>query len=91
MSTPSAALVPHPMVVEKPMEGGAILMNMASGECFELNAVGRAVWERLKAAEPVDEIVRALAAAYAIPVEQAAADVRRLVDELLGHGILAAR
>lgn len=81
-------LVPDPLVVLQKMETGAILMNTASGECFELNPIGTEVWTRLTGGERLEAIVQAIAAAYAAEPSAVKLDVDALIADLARHGLL---
>ena len=81
----------NPSVVLQPMEGNAILMNKATGDCFELNRVGVEVWRRLGKGDLPEGIVSALANLYGIPVETVSSDIRDLLAQLSRHGLLESR
>ena len=70
------------------IDGEAIIMNVQSGVYYSTDGVGALIWTQLEAGASVDEIIAAVVAAYAVPPEQARADVERLARELLGHGIV---
>ena len=70
------------------IDGEAIIMNVRSGVYYSTDGVGALIWTQLEAGASVDEIIAAVVAAYAVPPEQARADVERLAGELLGHGIV---
>jgi hypothetical protein len=82
-----------PLIVAQKMAKGAVLMNTANGECFELNVVGAAVWEHLGQGAPLPVLVETIADHYGVDRETVAADVLRLIDDLARQGIvmLAAR
>jgi hypothetical protein len=84
-------LVPNPLVRAEKMTAGAILLDTASGECFELNSVGAIVWARIESGCSFDEIVEGLTRQYGVPPDLASADVEGLVDSLLKLGVVRAR
>jgi hypothetical protein len=47
--SPDARLVPRPDVAAREIEDGAVLVNMGSGACFELNRIGFEIWKALGA------------------------------------------
>jgi hypothetical protein len=79
-----------PTVVATAMPDGAVLIDSATGECFELNRVGARVWERLQRGEDLVAIVDALAAEYALERSRVSTDVTNLVESLARHGIVVA-
>jgi|SRR5450432_2683245 len=42
-----ARLVPRPNVAAREINDGAVLVNMGSGACFELNRIGFEIWKLL--------------------------------------------
>jgi hypothetical protein len=85
-----ARLVPRPNVAARDINDGAVLVNMGSGACFELNRIGFEIWKLLGPGTTVADICRALAGRYAVGPEVLAADVRSLVDALVGAGLVEA-
>jgi Coenzyme PQQ synthesis protein D (PqqD) len=81
-------LVPNPLVLAEKMPSGAILLDTASGECFELNSVGAMVWNRIEHGCSFDEISEAVAVQYGVPPDRAGADVEGLVNSLLSLGVV---
>jgi Coenzyme PQQ synthesis protein D (PqqD) len=67
--------------------GEAVIINLATGTYFSLEAVGAEVWTLFGAGGTVADVAAAVAARYDVPREQAATDVARfaaaLVDERL--------
>lgn len=81
-------LVANPMVLARELPDGAVLINSETGDCFELNRVGREIWEHVTRGESFDRIVETLADRYAIDQGVLSADVASLVDNLARNGIL---
>lgn len=93
MDTPSSAFsdfadayAPAPGIVVTDLGDELILLDPTRGEMFSLNATGRCVWGALGGG--LDAAVRALVDAFDIAAEQAAADARALVEDLVGAGLL---
>lgn len=59
----------------------AVLVNVASGTSVALNGTGTFIWQRL-ASESENEIARAMADEFGVPVEQALCDVNEFVELL---------
>jgi hypothetical protein len=77
-------------VVYREIEGEAVLLDLASGRYFGLNAVGTRVWAVLAGGGRVDDAVAAIAEEFDASETQIAADVRALVDTLVARGLLLA-
>ncbi len=80
----------NPTVVAQAMPDGAVLIDSATGECFELNRMGARVWERLSRGEDLVEIADSLAAESAVDRALISRDVTSLVEDLARHGIVVA-
>ena len=81
-------LVANPNVVVQQTNDGAILMDMASGDCFELNRLGADVWGRLGKGESPAELVANVAASYDVPAAKVESDVQALLQLLTQNGLL---
>ena len=63
-------------------------MDMASGDCFELNRIGAEIWSRLGKGESPSQLVANVAASYGLPAATVESDVRTLLEELTRSGLL---
>jgi Coenzyme PQQ synthesis protein D (PqqD) len=77
-----------PDVVFRDLEGEAVILDLASGRYFGLNAVGTRIWTLLDAGTPVDRIVSTIADEYDADPEQITRDVNALIDELSSRGLI---
>lgn len=68
-------------VLARVLDGEAVLLDLASGEYFGLNAVGTRVWELLAAGKPYGEIRAALIGEFEAP----SATIERDLDELVAR------
>jgi hypothetical protein len=80
---------PRTTVIYKDLPGGAILFCTSTEVYFSLNPIGAKIWKLLP---PVcaneEEVVAQLSAEYPdINLGKISADVRRLLDELVGNGL----
>jgi len=75
-------------VVLQPTETGAVLMDQATGDCFELNHVGAEIWKLLSEGATADAIAAKLSASYDVSQAVAATDVEALVKRLAQHGLV---
>ena len=81
-------LQPNPLISAQRMETGAVLMDAATGDCFELNRVGAEVWEQIARGGDVATMVAGLASRYGVAAEQVSEDVGKLIDQLLARGLV---
>jgi hypothetical protein len=79
-----------PDVVFRDLEGEAVILDLASGRYFGLNAVGTRIWTLLDAGMPLEGIVDTLAGEYDVDAQQIARDVTTLIDELSSRGLIVA-
>lgn len=79
-----------PTVVATRMPDGAVLVDSATGDCFELNRVGARVWDSLERGEDPITIVDSLAAEYSVESSLISTGIAALMEDLARHGILVA-
>jgi Coenzyme PQQ synthesis protein D (PqqD) len=65
-----------------------VILDMASGTYFGLDAIGTRVWQLLSETGSASEIGEQLAREYDVTPREAAADLQRLVEELAANGLL---
>ena len=85
---PTARFRPKPDVLVRELDGEAVLLDLASGHYFGLNATGVRIWALLAAGCDLATICERLAAEYALAPEAIAADVVELVAALEREGLL---
>jgi hypothetical protein len=73
------------------IKDGAILVDVQSGACFELNRVGAEVWEQLASGATEGAICDALAQRHTVERAMLASDVRALLESLVAHRLIDAR
>ena len=84
----SARLVPCRDVAVRAVDDGAVLVNMRSGACFELNRMGFQIWELLAKGASPSSICEALVGRYEVADEVLVADVRALLDTLVQRKLI---
>jgi hypothetical protein len=84
-------VVPHRPLIFQSMESGGILMDSASGNCFELNRLGAEIWRRLEAGESTTQVLAALTTSSTVPPDRIEADLRALLTDLARHELLEPR
>ncbi|MBI1402419.1 MAG: PqqD family peptide modification chaperone [Porphyrobacter sp.] len=76
-------------VVSREVAGEVVLLDLASGEYFGLNAVGGRVWSRLtEAACSIRELSLMIESEFAAPYEQIEQDISALVSDLAEKGLI---
>jgi hypothetical protein len=83
-----AVLVSRTEVVAREVDDGAVLVDMSSGGCFELNRIGFEVWTVLRKRTTIAEICEALTGRYPVTDEVLTSDVSDLVDSLVHAGLV---
>ena len=81
-------LTPNPTVVSQPTKDGAVLLEMTTGDCFELNLVGAEIWAALAKGDLLEDIVAGVADRYRVSPTAVEADARKLIAELRSRGLL---
>jgi hypothetical protein len=77
-----------PDVVFRDLDGEAVILDIASGTYFGLNAVGTRVWRMIEGGRNAAEVVDAIAAEYDADRATIASDVKRLLDELSARNLI---
>lgn len=75
-------------VASKVIDGEAIIINLANGVYYSMDKVGAFVWDRLQSGCTLDDVITAVTGAYAVPREEAEANVRELVEELVQENLV---
>jgi hypothetical protein len=78
----------RPGVMSRQTPEGAVLVDMTSGNCFELNDVGRMLWAELAAARDLASLCESLVATFDVPREIVERDVVALAEELQRAGLV---
>ena len=76
-------------VVFRELDGEAVILNLASGIYFGLDAVATSIWNAVQAGRTLDEIVAVLVEQYEVDVQTLASDVVRFANLLASKGLLA--
>jgi hypothetical protein len=75
-------------VQASPLSPGALLVDMDTGRCFELNRVGAEVWGILQIPATCGEIYAQIVDRYRIGMTQAADEVGKLLGQLLDEKLI---
>ena len=79
---------PHPDVIWRVLDGEAVIVSPHEGHVRVLNQVATTIWMLLDGRRTVGDIQLALSDKYDVAANQAAADVRRFLDDLSSRGLL---
>ena len=71
---------PGDQVLFQDLQGEAVVVNLASGIYYRLNALGGRVWSLILAGHSPQQVVDELVRDYEVSAEQAAHDVHKLLD-----------
>ncbi len=75
-------------VLVRELEGEAVLLDLASGRYFGLNATGRRILELVDGERSLEAICTALSAEFEVAPTELAIDLRELVADLEREGLL---
>jgi hypothetical protein len=81
------AYTTNPDIIETDLGEELVLLDPRTQEMYTLNATGRAVWQAMPAGD-AEAIATIVTAAFAIDHAQATLDVRALLNQLSGAGLL---
>ena len=77
-------------VAAKVIDGEAIIINLANGVYYSMDKVGAFVWDLLQTGHTLEEVIAAVTTRYDVSREQAEANVRELVQELVQENLVVA-
>jgi hypothetical protein len=72
-----------PEVVARETPTGAILVDLADGDCFEVNRVGALFWASIESPRRLGEVCEALGSRFDVGRDILDRDLLKLVEELL--------
>lgn len=82
---------PAPRVITRWHDSGAVALNVETGLCWELNATGGEMWDRLLRGDTVAELAPALAIKWNVPQATVEEDTLALLRDLLRAELLCPR
>jgi hypothetical protein len=86
--TPSGVFVATPDVLFRELAGEAVLLNLASGVYYGLDAVGTRVWALLSERRTLDQVCAQLLVEYDVDADTLGRDVTALVSDLCEKGLV---
>ena len=87
----SATIVRSTGPVETTVGSEVVLMTLDTGECMGLGETGSEVWRLLATPTRLPEVTAALRESYEAPAGVIEGDVRELLEEMLGRGLIELR
>jgi hypothetical protein len=88
---PDESLVAAAEVHARRFDDEVVVLDLAGGDYYSLNAMGARIWEQLVAGRTPAEIARALVSDFHVEPERAVKDCLALADELIARGLLRRR
>ena len=79
---------PKSQAVACEVEGETVILDMASGQYFALDAIGSAVWRHLQRPSTVQSICQRLMEEYDVSADRCESDVSALIRQLEQHGLV---
>jgi hypothetical protein len=77
-------------IIARPVDDGALLVHLSSGQVWHLNRTGAQMWELVDGQRTLALISAEIASAWGIAGEAALRDVLQVADALIGEGLLRA-
>ena len=75
-------------IIEREIDGEAVLLDLKSGVYYSLNRIGTEIWEMLSAGASEDQLVETLISTYEVSAEQAKCDLEELLTDLSEEGLI---
>jgi hypothetical protein len=79
----------RPDVEVRPLQDGAVLVNLRSGAVFETNRVGAEVWTLVSQGADAADICDTLSRRYSVDRSRLEADVTGLIESMSNAGLIA--
>jgi len=90
--TKDSAILPHPDVVWREVDGEVVLLNVVTGQYFGLDAVGSQVWILLQSAGPkganLETLSTLVTGQFDVDLATAERDLTALITDLLAQQLL---
>ena len=69
-------------------DGGAMIVDVKSGRCWQLNRVGADTWALLQKGSDVPTLVDAIVERYEVDRAEVEADIARILQDLTAQGLV---
>ena len=80
--TPTTVVARRPEAITRAAGDTLLMLDPRRDSYFELDPVGRRIWELLEEPQPVEALCSALVTEFAVPAETCRADVLAFLEEL---------
>jgi hypothetical protein len=80
---------PTDQALVKPLDEGAIALNLQTGEYYTLNEVAARMWALLVEGNSQDEVIQAIVAEYDVSAAEVSGDLAQLIHELKEQNLVA--
>lgn len=77
-----------PSLVSTSIPGEVVILDPSAGRYFSLEGVGPRAWELLQGSTTIATLVQTIVAEYDVDAATCERDVRRLLDDLVGRGLV---
>ena len=84
----STIVIPSPDVLVQELDGEAVVLDLNSERYFGLDDVGTRIWQQLLEHGRLERVCEEMRKEYDVDESTLLADVVRLVEELIGAGIV---
>jgi hypothetical protein len=91
VSTTSTVALAPPDVILQELGDEVVVANLDTGVYFSMNEVAARIWSLLLESSSIGEVVAKMLDEYDVDEAAVRADVNRLIDELLEHGLIRLR
>jgi len=88
MSAQDAVIATNPQAVFCQVAGEAVILDVASGRYFALDAVGTAIWQSLSTPRTLTAVCDAIQAEYDVSRDRCEADVSAFLEQLAAQGLI---
>lgn len=85
---PAALISRPPGVVASEIDGEVVVLDVATGRFFQLNAIGSHIWAALQTPASLAALIAAMQAEFDVDADECHADVTDFVTRLSGSGLL---
>jgi len=89
--TPSSVVCRTGHLVESEIDNEVVALNIETGTCYGLNAVGSRIWALLATPVRISEICATLVVEYQVEPSTCEAEVIDLIDHLLAENLVVVK
>lgn len=79
---------PDPAAVFRQLDSGGVILNVESGDYYQLNPTGRIIWEAIGDGAERESLIEKVTEIFDIDSDQAAVDVDQFLVELKARSLI---